>query len=279
MNYTPELLSLFQFLELERIAELKKFGSIAIVVIAIVLFVFLKFRSNLLISLAFGFIILVVSHYIVTTNYTKKIQSVLMPKIIKSIDSDFKYLKDSSIELNTINSWKLFSHELDASYSSGSVVSKDVSFSFLELESSTIDTEEGRHERKRFDGIIIELKDQKPFDQRYLISAKKIATDSFEAGDFINKSHMGLKLVQELPNDLALFSQDGKSMIDNSLLEKLQKFQNNIKKEIVAICENSKVYILVDGINDNYTASLFKPLQKQGIVQGYAMLIGDIKEL
>jgi hypothetical protein len=279
MEYSQELLTLIQSLELQRVAELKKFGAIAFIVLIINLIFFMKFRSNFLISLGLGFFVLVGSYYAINSTYKDKVQTLLLPKMINSIDPDFKYEKKSSITKETINSWKLFSHEIDELYNSGTVSSDGISFSFIALESSNTDTEEGRHESRRFDGVIVYKDLKNAVDQSYLISAKKVATTEFEAGDFINASHMGLKKVKDLSDTRVLYSQSGTSTLDDDMIKKIELFTQGIKRENFVVFKATNLYILVDGINENYSISLIHSLESQGIIQGYVGLIKEVQKL
>jgi len=74
MNYTQDILNLINDLELLRVAELKKFGSIALVLAFIAFIFFIKFRSNFLPVLGLIFFILAGSYYYLNNNYKTKVE-------------------------------------------------------------------------------------------------------------------------------------------------------------------------------------------------------------
>ncbi len=279
MEYSGELLSLLQSLELQRINELKKIAFIFSIIILIGILFFIKFRSNFLIFLVLGFVILLGNYYILNENYKDRVKTVLLPNIIDNIDPDFSYRKATILNKKTINNWKLFSHQIDELYQNGSISSSLVSFSFMKLESANIDTEEGRHESKRFDGVIVKIDLKNGVDQSYLISTKNRATPEFEGGDFLNSAHMGLKLSKDLSEKRALYSEDGICSISDEILEKIEKFTVAIQKDNFVVFDKNTLYILVDGISENYTISLMSSIKSQGIIKSYATMIYEVKKL
>jgi hypothetical protein len=278
MNYTQGILNLIQELELLRVAELKKFGSIALVFAFIAFIFFIKFRSNFLPLLGLGFFIIVGSYYYLNNNYKTKVENTLMPKLIALVDKDFVYNKDGKVDLELINSFKLFSHEIK-NENSNSVVSiekdgKSAKISSIVLESVRMDTEEGEHETKRFDGAFVILDLKKSFDQKYLLSPKDKGVD-FEAGDDLNSGHMGLKPTAITVDKLLLFSEDGKSSLDNSIIDELSKTASNIK----AVFDKDKIYLFADGVGSSYNISLFSTLKEQNFFDKYALFLRSVKEL
>lgn len=283
MEYSTDILSLLQSLELQRAAELKKFGLIALFVLFVNILFFIKFRSNFLPSLLFGFIVLTGSYYVLNTKYKIQVQNTLIPKLIQKIDTDFSYHKDRDIDINLINRLKFFSHTIENKESDGTV-SVDVgkrkaSFSFVTLESAKTDTEEGRHYTKRFEGLFVELDLASSYDQIYLISPNSNKTPQFEAGDYINPPHMGLELVGALSDDMRLYSKDGKNLLKNDVVKRVLKFKENLKKDIWVIFEKDRAYILVEGISNRFEISLFSSLKTQNFVGQYIKLLKTIKEL
>ncbi len=278
MEYSTDILSLLQSLELQRVAGLKKFALITLFVLFINILFFIKFRSNFVPSLLFGTIVLVGSYYALNTKYKTNIQNTLIPKLIQKIDPDAKYEKESSIDIDSLNGLKFFSHKIERSDSSGKVFLKKASLSFVTLESMKTDTEEGEHFTKRFDGLIIELKLGENYNQKYLLGKGEKRAE-FEAGDYINPPHMGLKFVGSFSDDFSLYSEDGENRLKNDIEDELIEFKRDIKKDFWAIFEKDRVYLLVDDISSSFELSLFKNLKIESFVLEYVQLLKSIKKL
>ena len=283
MENTQEILSVLNTLELQRVAELKKFGIIALVVLFVNLLFFIKFRSNFLPSLGLGFIVLVGSYYFINTKYKNQVQTSLIPKMLKEVDSDYKYNSNIKINLNKLNDLKFFSHKLDESQSEARVSlmsnNQTLNFWFLTLESAKIDGDEGRHGTKRFEGLFVELELSNGVNQKYLIGQKTERTPVFEAGDYLNPPHMGLKLVGTLSDDWLLYSENGTSNLRNDFLEKLKLFKEKLKVPMWVIFDKNRVYILSQSVKGNFEISLFSSLKNDSFVKNYVELLGDFKKL
>ena len=281
MEYGTDILSLLQSFELQRVAWLKKFGLIALIVVLLNILFFIKFRSNFLPSLLFGFIILVGSYYILNTKYKKQLQNALIPKLIEKVDPNFRWEKDKKIDIELLNRLKIFSHKIETITSDGEVILQDagkkVNLSFVILESMKIDTEEGEHFTKRFDGLIIELKLGKNYNQKYLLGEGEKRAE-FEAGDYINPPYMGLKFVGSF-GDFSLYSEDGESRLEDTIVQKLIEFKKENKKDFWAIFEKDRVYILVDDMHNTLEFSLFQTLETQNFILEYVKLLKNVKKL
>ncbi len=281
MEYSTDILSLLQSLELQRTAELKKFGIIALFVILANILFFIKFRSNFVPSLLVGSIILMGSYYLLNTKYKNGVQNSLIPKLIQTMDSDARYEKESSIDINSLNGLKFFSHKIEKADSSGKVFLKDAdkkaSFSFVILESMKIDTEEGEHFTKRFDGLIIKLELGENYTKMHLLGDGEKRAE-FEAGDYLNPPHMGLKLVGSFAN-YQLYSEDGVNRLDVSVVKKILGLREDIGKDFWAVFDKNSVYIFVDGLDDSFEVSLFQNLKLEDFIVEYVALLISIKKL
>ncbi len=283
MEYSTEILSLLQSLELQRVATLEKFAMVAIFVFLINFLFFFKFNSNFLPILGLSFFVLVGSYYMLNTKYKTAVERDLLPKLVKGIDSDFNYLSDEHISLEDINSLKYFSHEIENLDSDGTIKveknEKSAGLSFITLESINVDTEEGEHETLRFDGAIVAVYFPNSFDQKYLLSSKNSKTPQFEAGDYLNPQKMGLKAVNAMAEDLILYSENGNSLLDNALIKKVLDFSADLKTKSWAIFSGNNVYIFVEGIKGGFDISLFKNLKEQYFVANYTHLLKRVKGL
>ncbi len=283
MEYSTEILSLLQSLELQRVATLEKFAMVAIFVFLINFLFFFKFNSNFLPILGLSFFVLVGSYYMLNTKYKTAVERDLLPKLVKGIDSDFNYLSDEHISLEDINSLKYFSHEIENLDSDGTIKveksGKSAGLSFITLESINVDTEEGEHETLRFDGAIVAVYFPNSFDQKYLLSSKNSKTPQFEAGDYLNPQKMGLKAVNAMAEDLILYSENGNSLLDNALIKKVLDFSADLKTKSWAIFSGNNVYIFVEGIKGGFDISLFKNLKEQYFVANYTHLLKRVKGL
>jgi hypothetical protein len=271
-----DILNLLNTLELERMVELKKFGSIALIVFAIFLLFFIKFRSNLLPILGLGFFVLIGSYYYLNNNYKSRVENTLLVKLISFIDKDFVYDKDGKVDIELMNSFKLFSHKIENGYSSGvvSIVKGDKSakISSVVLESVRTDTEEGEHESKRFDGAFAILDLKNSFDQKYLLTSKDMWKD-FEVGDELNPLYMGLKPTDISIGKLTLYSQNGKSSLDIGFLTKISTLGENLK----VVFDKDIVYIFASGLG-SLDVSLFSSLTKQNFFSKYALFLTSLKD-
>jgi hypothetical protein len=284
MEYSTDILSLLQSLELQRVAGLKKFALIALFAL-FVLFInilfFIKFRSNFVPSLLFGFIILVGSYYILNTKYKTNIQNILIPKLISKIDPDARYEKENSVDIDSLNGLKFFSHKIEKADSSGKVflkeAGKNVSFSFVTLESMKTDTEEGEHFTKRFDGLIIKLDLGENYTGIHLLGDGEKKAE-FEAGDYLNPPHMGLKLVRNF-TDYKLYSEDGVSRLNAKVVEKILSLREDIGKDLWAVFDKNSVFIFVDGLDDSFEVSLFQNLKLEDFVGQYVKLLKTLRVL
>ena len=278
MNYTQDILNLINELELLRVAELKKFGSIALVLAFIAFIFFIKFRSNFLPFLGLGFFILVGSYYYLNNNYKTKVEHALMPKLISLVDKDFIYKDNSKVDLELINSFKLFSHKIENADSNSVVIiekdGKSAQISSVVLESVKVDTEEGEHESERFDGAFVVLDLKKSFDQRYLLSPKDSLIE-FEAGDELNPLYMGLKPTGISFGKISLYSQNHKSSLDRALLEKLISLSSDLK----AVFDKDKIYLFVKGVGSKFDVSLFSSLKEQNFFDEYVKFLNLIKTI
>lgn len=283
MEYSTEILSLIQSLELQRIAILENFAMIAIVIFLINFLFFFKFNSNFLPVLGLSFFALIGSYFFLNTKYKTAVESDLLPKLVKGIDSDFNYLGNEHINLADINSLKYFSHEIENIMSDGTIKveknSKSAGLSFVTLESVNIDTEEGEHETDRFDGAVVVLNLPSSFDQKYLLSTKKTKTPQFEAGDYLNPKKMGLKAVNAVSEDFMLYSESGASSLDADIIKKVLAFRENLKTDNWAIFTGNRGYIFVDGIKGSFDISLFKNLKDQYFIANYTHLLKRVKGL
>ncbi len=281
MEYSTDILSLLQSLELQRVAELKKFGIIALFVILVNILFFIKFRSNFVPSLLFGSIVLVGSYYLLNTKYKTNLQNTLIPKLIQKIDSDASYEKESSVDIDSLNGLKFFSHKIEKADSNGKVylkkAGKKVSFSFVTLESMKIDTEEGEHFTKRFDGLIVKLDLGENYTQMHLLGDGEKRAE-FEAGDYLNPSKMGLKLVGSFA-DYQLYSEDGVSRLNTKVVEKILSLRKDIGKDLWAAFDKNGVFIFVDGLDDSFEVSLFQNLKLEDFVGQYVKLLKTFKVL
>jgi hypothetical protein len=278
-----DILNLLNTLELERMVELKKFGSIALVVFAIFLLFFIKFRSNLLPILGLGFFVLVGSYYMINSKYKEQVQNYLLPKLVAQVDSDFKYEKDKKADIELINSLKFFSQKVEDEKSEGSVTllkdGKSADISLVRLESVKVDTEEGRHYTPRFDGAFITLGLGESYDQTYLLSSTHSKTPEFEAGDYINPPHMGLKATGVKEGGLVLYSQSGTTTLSADSIQKMITLKDKLGKEIWAIYTKDRVYVLADGVAKGFEVSIFSSLKEQGYILEVAKLLEAVKSL
>lgn len=283
MEYSTEILSLIQSLEVQRIATLEKFAMIAIVIFLINFLFFFKFNSNFLPVLGLSFFALIGSYFFLNTKYKTAVESDLLPKLVKAIDSDFNYLSDEHIKLADINSLKCFSHEIKNLDSDGTIKieknSKSAGLSFVTLESVNVDTEEGEHETNRFDGAVVVLNFENSFDQKYLLKAKKSKTPQFEAGDYLTTKNMGLKPVNAVSMELMLYSQSGNSSLDAEIVKKVLEFSADLKSASWAIFTGNRVYIFMEDIKGGFDISLFKNLKKQYFIANYTHLLKRVKGL
>ncbi len=283
MENSQEILSILNTLEMQRVAELKKFGIIALVVLSVNILFFIKFRSNFIPSLIISFIVLIGSYYFINTKYKNEVQTFLIPKILKEVDLDYKYAPNLKIDIDKFNDLKFFSHKLDESQSDGCVSLKvknqTLHFWFVTLESAKIDTEEGRHGTTRFKGLFVELELTPRVNQKYLIGQKTARTPVFEAGDYLNPPHMGLKLVGTLDDDWLLYSQNGTSNLRNDFLEKLKIFKENLKVPMWVIFDKNRVYIFSQSVKGSFEVSLFSSLKNDSFVKNYIELLGELKKL
>lgn len=283
MEYSTEILSLMQSLELQRVAFLEKFAIIALIVFLINFLFFFKFNSNFLPVLGLSFFALIGSYFFLNTKYKTAVESDLLPKLVKVIDSDFNYLSHEHINLEDINSLKYFSHKIENIMSDGTIKveknNKSAGLSFVTLESVNIDTEEGEEEINRFDGAVVVLNLLSSFDQKYLLSAKNSKTPEFEAGDYLNPQKMGLKAVKAVDENFILYSQSGKSSIDSDIIKKVLVFREDLKTDNWAIFSGNQVYIFVEGIKGGFDISLFKNLKEQYFVANYTHLLKRVKGL
>jgi len=278
MNYTQDILNLINDLELLRVAELKRFGSIALVLAFIAFIFFIKFRSNFLPVLGLIFFILAGSYYYLNKNYKTKVEHTLMPKLISLVDKDFIYKDNSKVDLDLINSFKLFSHEIANADSNGVVViekdGKSAQISSVVLESVKVDTEEGEHESERFDGAFVILDLKKSFDQKYLLSPEESLIE-FEAGDELNPLYMGLKPTGISFGKISLYSENHQSFLDRALLEKLVSLSSDLK----AVFDKDKIYLFVKGVGSKFDVSLFSSLKKQNFFDKYTLFLKSIKDI
>jgi hypothetical protein len=283
MEYSTEIVSLLQNLELQRVATLEKFAIVAIIVFLINFLFFFKFNSNFLPVLGISFFVLVGSYFMLNTKYKTAVESDLLPKLVKGIDSEFNYLSDEHISIEDINSLKYFSHKIKNLDSDGTIKveknSKSAGLSFVTLESISTDTEEGEHETTRFDGAVVVLNLPNSFDQKYLLGAKKSKTVDFEAGDYLNTKNMGLKPVNAVAEDFMLYSENGNSSLDASLVKKVLEFRADLKSDSWAIFSGNHGYIFVDGIKGGFDISLLKSLKEQYFVANYTQLLKRVKGL
>lgn len=281
--FNNEILSLLQSLELQRVATLEKFAIIAIFIFFINFLFFFKFNSNFLPVLGISFFLLIGSYYVFNTKYKTAVERDLLPKLVKAVDSDFDYLSDEHLKLEDINSLKYFSHKIENIESDGTIKveknSKSAGLSFVTLESVKIDTEEGEHKTTRFDGAVVALDLPSSFDQKYLLSAKKSQTPEFEAGDYLNPEKMGLKAVKPINEVFVLYSEDGNSVLDESLIKKVLNFKADLKTKIWAIFNKNRLYIFVEGIKGGFDISLFKNLKEHYFVANYTHLLKRVKGL
>ena len=277
------ILNLLNTLEIERLVELKKFGSIALVVFAIFLLFFIKFRSNLLPILGLGFFVLIGSYYMINTKYREQVQNYLLPKLVSEVDSDFKYKKDKKADIELLNSLKFFSQKIEDKNHEGTVSlkkdDKSVDISLVRLESVKVDTEEGRHYTPRFDGAFIVFDLGERYDQTYLLSSTHSKTPEFEAGDYINPPHMGLKATGVKEGGLVLYSQSGESALSKESMQKMIALKDELGKEIWVIFFKDSVYVLADDVAKGFEVSLFSSLKEQGYISEVAKLLEAVKGL
>lgn len=283
MEYSQDILSLLQSLELQRVAALEKFALIALFIFLINFVSFFKFNLNFLPVLGLSFFVLVGSFYMLNTKYQTTVERDLIPKLVKGIDPNFSYIRDKHIDLEDINSLKYFSHNIDNIDSDGTIQvdlnGKSAALSFVILESINVDTEEGEHETKRFDGAIILLDLATSYDQKYLLNAEKSKIVDFEAGDYINHEKMGLKPVKVLDDNFMLYSENGNSLLDESLIKKVLEFRANLKADSWVVFSGNHGYIFVDGIKGGFEFSLLKSLKEQYFVGNYTHLLKRVKSL
>ena len=283
MEYGTDILNLLQSLELQRTQELKKFGMIVIFVLIVNILFFINFRSNFLLSLAGGFLVLVGSYYVINNSYKAQVQNTLIPKLIKKIDPNFTYSKDDKVDLDLINSFKFFAHKIEKGQSSGSIGiktgKKSADFSFVTLESMRVDTEGTEHFTKRFEGLFLTLDDEGSYDQNYLIAPRKKETPTFEAGDYLNPPEMGLKLVGSIADGKVLYSQNAQSRLNSEIVQKVLNFCKDLKRESWIIFDKNIVYIFVENISGGFEASLFLSLMDQNFIGEYVRLTKAVKEL
>ncbi len=283
MEYSTDILNLLQSLELQRTQELKKFGMIAVFVLIINILFFINFRSNFLLSLAGGFLVLVGSYYVINNNYKAQVENTLIPKLIQKIDSNFSYTKDAKVDLDLINSFKFFAHKIEKGQSSGNISTKvdkkNADFSFVNLESMRVDTENGEHFTKRFEGLFLTFDDDNSYDQNYLIAPRKKEIPTFEAGDYLNPPNMGLKLVGSLSDDMVLYSQNAQSRLNDEIVQKVLNFGRDLKRQSWIIFDKNRVYIFVEDMSGGFEVSLFLSLMDQNFVGEYVKLTKAVKEL
>ncbi len=283
MEYSTDILNLLQSLELQRTQELKKFGMIAVFVLIINILFFINFRSNFLLSLAGGFLVLVGSYYVINNNYKAQVENTLIPKLIQKIDSNFSYTKDAKVDLDLINSFKFFAHKIEKGQSSGNISTKvdkkNADFSFVNLESMRVDTENGEHFTKRFEGLFLTFDDDSSYDQNYLIAPRKKEIPTFEAGDYLNPPNMGLKLVGSLSDDMVLYSQNAQSRLNDEIVQKVLNFGRDLKRQSWIIFDKNRVYIFVEDMSGGFEVSLFLSLMDQNFVGEYVKLTKAVKEL
>jgi hypothetical protein len=282
MNYTQDILNLMQELELQRVAELKKFGSIALVVLVVALLFFIKFRSNFLPILMLGFIVLIGSFYMLNSKYKQAVEGSLLPKLVKAIDPDFDYIGDKQISLEDINDLKYFSHKIENIHSNGIINidknSKNATLSFVKLESISIDTEEGEHQTERFNGAIVVVNLNFNIDQNYLLSEKG-KTVKFEAGEYLNAKNMGLKPVSAINDSLVLYSQNGNSTLDKDLIKKVMDFRDDLMTDSWTVFTKDHIYIFIEGLKGGFNISLLKSLKDQYFIANYSELLKRVKKL
>jgi hypothetical protein len=278
MQYSQEILSLIQNLELQRLAEVRKFGSIALVVVALAFLIFFKFRSSFLPYLLVGFIVLIGSFYMLNSNYMKSVKSSLLPKLVKAIDKDFDYSPDVSIDVSRVNDLKYFSHNIGDIESSGTISIEDAKLSFVKLNSVKVDTEEGEHESLKFDGAVLVVDGVKS-DQNYLIVKNSNQNREFEAGDNLNVKNMDLKPVKALKDGFKLLSADGKSTLNEDMIEKVIEFTHDLEMQSFAIFSKDKLYIFVDGMQGGFDMSLFKSLKESYFIGNYSELLKRVKKV
>jgi hypothetical protein len=283
MEYSTEILSLLQSLELQRVATLEKFAMIAVFIFLINFLFFFKFNSNFLPVLGLSFFVLIGSYYMLNTKYKTAVEHDLLPKLIKGIDADFNYMCDEHLNLEAINNLKYFSHKIENIVSDGTIKveknSKSAGLSFVTLESVKVDTEEGEHETTSFDGAVVVLNLPSSFDQKYLLSAKNSKTPQFEAGDYLNPQKMGLKPVQALDEDFVLYSESGASSLDADSIQRVLAFRKDLKTNNWAIFSGKSIYIFIEGIKGDFGISLFKNLKEQYFVANYTHLLKRVKGL
>lgn len=281
--YNQEILSLIHSLELQRAFDLKKFSFIIVAVLALNILFFLKFRSSFLLSLGLGFIIIAGSFYMINSDYKNKVQSKLLPKLFQAADPDFSYQEDQKVNIDLINDLRFFSHTIENQEDDGMIIldgeKKSSQLSFVKLESVKVDTEEGKHFTKRFEGVFIEVDFNTLFDQRYLIGTNGVSTPPFDAGDYLNPPHMGLKIVQALAPDFILYSPSGTAALPKDIVSKLLIFKKRLGKKIWVIFEKDRAYILVDGIKRAFKISIFHSLKGQEFIAQYLSLLNTVKKL
>ncbi len=278
MEYSQEILSLIQNLELQRLAEVRKFVTIGAIIFALAFLFFIKFRSLLLPFLMLSFFVLAGSFYYLNNNFKKSVESTLLPKLIKAIDKDFDYSPNASIDKSQINEFKYFSHNIDDMQSSGTISIKDAKLSFINLNSVKVDTEEGEHESKRFDGAVLVVDNIKN-DQTYLLVKNDNQNSKFEAGDVLNPKNMGLKHVKTLQNGYELFSNDGSSTLSDEMVAKVDEFTRDLELPSFAIFSKDKLYVFVDGMRGGFDMMLFRSLKESYFIGNYSELLKRVKKV
>ncbi|MCH9814555.1 MAG: hypothetical protein K0U47_11515 [Epsilonproteobacteria bacterium] len=283
MEYTQDIVALIHTLELQRASELKRFGFITLFIVLVNIFFFFKFRTNFLLTVGLGVIVLIVSFYLINNRYTNEVNHTLLPQLVKHADIDLIYDADYQVDVEILNHIKLFSHKIENRESSGAIKyqldEKSISCAFVTLESVKIDTEEGEHFTKRFEGLLLEVDFALSFDQTYLISSQNGKLSQFEAGEYLNPSHMGLEVVSILKDDWTLYSKDAQNHLPSVLLEKLIVLKERLGREVWVVFESNRAYVLIDGITKQYNISLFHTMKGENFIDRYLLLFNAIKGL